>query len=57
MRGGFMGGAVVIPLVGLAFPILLGIGAVGFGAAVASWAGYRLWHDRQHHGFSHFLHR
>jgi hypothetical protein len=52
-----MGGAVVIPLVGLVFPILLGVGAVGFGAAIASWAGYRLWHDRQHHGFSHFLHR
>lgn len=49
-----MGGAVVIPLVGLVFPIILGIGAVGIGGAVVSWVAFRMWHDRQHHGLGLF---
>ena len=51
-----MGGAVVMPLVGLGFPIVLAVGAVGAGGAVISYAVYRLWHDREHHGFK-WLHR
>lgn len=52
-----MGGAVVIPLVGLLFPIMLGIGAVGIGGAVITYAVYRLWHDRVHHSHFGWLHR
>ena len=42
-----MGGApIVIPLVGLVFPIILLLLALLFDAAVVTWAGYRLWKDR-----------
>lgn len=51
-----MGGLVVIPLVGLVFPILLMIGAIGAGGAVASWVAYQLWHEKEHH-FLGLFHR
>jgi hypothetical protein len=52
-----MGGIVVIPLVGLVFPILLGIAAAAFGGGVIVWGVYRLWHDRDHHSLGWYFHR
>jgi hypothetical protein len=54
-----MGGAIVIPLVGLLFPIVLLVGAAASGGAVISWTAYRLWHDRErrHHLNLHWHHR
>lgn len=49
-----MGGVVVIPLVGLVFPIALAVGAVAVNAAVITWAAYRLWHDRERHTLGWF---
>jgi hypothetical protein len=46
-----MGGALIIPLVALLFPILLLVMALAFDAAVITWTIYRSWHDRaQRHG-------
>ncbi|HEY4953804.1 MAG TPA: hypothetical protein VII02_02860 [Gemmatimonadaceae bacterium] len=42
-----MGGALIIPLVALLFPILLLITALVFDAVVISWTLYRSWHDRR----------
>ena len=41
-----MGGALIIPLVALLFPILLLLAAIIFDAAVISLVAYRMWHDR-----------
>ena len=43
----YMGGALIIPLVALLFPILLLITALVFDAVVISWTLYRSWHDRR----------
>jgi hypothetical protein len=40
------GALVVIPLVGLVFPILLLIAALLFDAVIGAWAIYRTVHDR-----------
>lgn len=43
-----MGGALIIPLVALLFPILLLLTALLFDAAIIAWTVYRTWHDRVH---------
>jgi hypothetical protein len=44
-----MGGApIIIPLVGLAIPILFLLAAIVFDAGLVSWVVYRIWHDRRH---------
>jgi hypothetical protein len=43
-----MGGALIIPLVALLFPILLLLTALFIDAAIIAWAVYRSWHDRVH---------
>jgi hypothetical protein len=52
-----MGGAIIIPLVALVFPILLLIGAIAFEALFMSWSAYRMWHDRAHGRLWRLLHR
>jgi hypothetical protein len=42
-----MGGALIIPLVALLFPILLLITALVFDAVIILWTLYRSWHDRR----------
>jgi hypothetical protein len=44
----FMGGAIVIPLVALLFPILLLVVVVALDAAFISWIAYQVWHVRAH---------
>ena len=54
-----MGAApIIIPLVGLAIPIVLLLTALVFGAVFISWVVYRVWHDREHgHFLGRLLHR
>jgi hypothetical protein len=53
----FMGGAIVIPLVALLFPILLLLAVVALDAAFLSWIAYRVWQGRAHGRIWHALHR
>ena len=52
-----MGGAFIIPLVALLFPILLLLAALILDAAFISWVAYRLWHDRSHGRLWRAIHR
>jgi len=40
------GGPLIIPLVVLAIPVLLFVGAIVFDAVFISWLVYRQWHPR-----------
>jgi hypothetical protein len=53
----FMGGAIVIPLVALLFPILLLVVVVALDAAFISWVALRLWQGRSHGRIWHAIHR
>lgn len=50
-------GPFVIPLVALAIPIALLLGALVFDAALISWVMYRAWHKRPHGYLWRMLHR
>jgi hypothetical protein len=52
-----MGGAIIIPLVAILFPILLIILAIAFDALLMSWALYRVWRARAHGRLWRLLHR
>lgn len=52
-----MGGAIIIPLVALLFPILLLLAVIILDAGLVFWAAYRMWHDRVHWRLGRSLHR
>lgn len=52
-----MGGAIVIPLVALLFPIMLIVAVVAFDAAFIFWFALQLWHGRSHGRIWRAMHR
>ena len=52
-----MGGAIVIPLVALLFPIMLLVVVVALDTAFISWVALQLWNGRSHGRIWHALHR
>ena len=52
-----MSALLVVPLVGLVFPILLVLVAVLIDAVYAAFVGYQIWHDNPHPVLGRLLHR
>lgn len=52
-----MSALLVVPLVGLVFPIVLVLAAVLIDAVYAAFVGYRMWHDHPHPMLGRLLHR